>query len=121
MGLFSRSTKINNDFWESLETEEQLDSFNDLSNTKTVIFLKHSTRCSISIMAKTRLDSQWEVDENISMVYLDLLKYRPLSNLLESKYNVRHASPQVLVIKNGICTYATSHSDINARTLKKEA
>jgi len=45
--------------------------------------------------------------------YLDLLSFRPVSNYIAEAYDVRHESPQVLVIKDGKCVYYESHLSIN--------
>ncbi len=81
---------------------------------ETVLFFKHSTRCSISSMALNRLESKWKDDESIKTYYLDLLDHRDVSNEIAQLLNVEHASPQVLLIKNGTCFYHNSHNGISA-------
>ena len=49
---------------------------------------------------------------NTEFYYLDLIKFRNISNAIVDKFKVFHASPQVLVIKNGACVYDESHSGI---------
>lgn len=105
--------------WHKLTDISQLQDIQHLSkeqssNGLTVLLFKHSTRCSISSMALSRLESKWKDDEKIPAYYLDLLNHRDISNEIESLYSVEHASPQVLLIKNGKCVYHASHSAINA-------
>jgi bacillithiol system protein YtxJ len=105
--------------WHKLTDISQLQDIQNLSkeqssNGLTVLLFKHSTRCSISSMALSRLESKWKDDEKIPTYYLDLLNHRDISNEIESLYSVEHASPQVLLIKNGKCVYHASHSSINA-------
>lgn len=105
--------------WHKLTDISQLQDIQHLSkeqssNGLTVLLFKHSTRCSISSMALSRLESKWKDDEKIPTYYLDLLNHRDISNEIESLYSVEHASPQVLLIKNGKCVYHASHSAINA-------
>lgn len=97
--------------WLPLENETQLDELNEQSKTKPCIIFKHSTRCSISAMAKARLDKE-EAQEAVDFYYLDLLAYRALSNKIAELYQVRHESPQVLLIKSETCTYEESHNGI---------
>ncbi|MEO5647421.1 MAG: bacillithiol system redox-active protein YtxJ, partial [Chitinophagaceae bacterium] len=80
-------------------------------STPQVIF-KHSTRCSISSMAKSRLERSSE-PENMDFHYLDLIAHRSLSTKIADEFNVYHESPQVLVISNGECIYDESHSGIS--------
>lgn len=79
-----------------------------------VLIFKHSTRCSISSMALNRLESKWIDNENLPAYYLDLLNYRHISNEIADLFLVEHASPQVLLIKNGSCIYHASHTNISA-------
>ncbi len=77
-----------------------------------ILIFKHSTRCSISSMALNRIENNQE-QKIKSCYYLDLIKFRSLSNKIESDFNVKHESPQVLVIESGRCIYHTSHNDIS--------
>lgn len=97
--------------WIPLQEEKQLtDIVSDSKTTPQVIF-KHSTRCSISSMAKNRLDRN-EAPAGINFYLLDLIRYRNLSNKIASEFGIQHQSPQVLVINNGQCVYNESHSGI---------
>lgn len=79
---------------------------------KKILIFKHSTRCSISSMALYRIEDN--VKRKIATCYfLDLLKYRSISIKIEEQLGVKHESPQILVIENGVCIYHTSHNDIS--------
>ena len=97
--------------WIPLTTADQLDRLKELSKQKAQLIFKHSTRCAISSMAKSRLDRSAQ-PENIDCHYLDLIKYRQLSAKIAEDFAVFHESPQVLLIKNGECVYDESHSGI---------
>lgn len=86
-------------------------------NISAVLLFKHSTRCSISSMALNRLESKWIDTDTIPAYYLDLLNHRDISNEIENLFSVEHASPQVLLIKNGTCIYHNSHSGISAAAI----
>lgn len=99
--------------WINLENENQLADIIQKSFSKPVIIFKHSTQCSISISAKSRIERQWKNDFDIVDTYfLDLLKFRPISNQIAKDFEVEHQSPQVLVIKNGKSVFNTSHMNI---------
>lgn len=98
--------------WIFLTEEAQITNIKELSNQKTQVIFKHSSRCSISSIAKNRLErSPAPVD--IDFYYLDLIQFRSLSDKIANDFHVFHESPQVLVIKNGDCIYEESHSGIN--------
>lgn len=103
-----------------LMNQDQLDKIIRDSHKQTIILFKHSTRCSISNMALNRITSNWDLDENISFYFLDLLKYRELSNQIENIFNIKHESPQMLLIREGKCFYTVSHNAISMAELKRK-
>lgn len=105
--------------WIPVESEQQLNSIAERSNTVPCLIFKHSTTCSISAMAKQRLERQWNFDpQEIEPYYLDLLRFRPVSRAIAEKFQVHHESPQVLLIHNGDCVYDASHLDITVSELR---
>jgi bacillithiol system protein YtxJ len=106
--------------WESLTDEAQLETILQQSFQQPVVIFKHSTRCSISSMAKNRLE-RVSSPENISFYYLDLIRYRSVSNKIAEMFQVYHESPQVLLIKNGECIYDESHSGIEMNEIVEQA
>ena len=108
--------------WLSLTSEEQLNEIKANDSRPSVIF-KHSTRCSISATALSRLERSWNKQEveGIDFYFLDLLSYRPVSSKIEDLFGVQHQSPQVLVIQNGACTYNASHLGISYSEIKNQA
>ena len=110
------NTKIN---WQFLDSKNQLDTIVDESQDIPVIIFKHSTRCSISIMAKSRLERDWIFNDNeVKTYYLDLITYRTVSNAIEEKFGLEHQSPQIILIKNGEIVYHNSHSGITVAEIK---
>lgn len=99
--------------WIELESADQIEKIKLLSKTSPVAIFKHSTRCSISHMAKTRLE-RIENEDNAQYFFLDLIARRPLSNQIAEEFHVHHESPQLLIIVNGECVYEESHNGINA-------
>ena len=97
--------------WITLNSENQLEAIRQASFNKPQVIFKHSTTCSISNMAFSRFERA-EAPDNIDFYYLDLLNFRPLSAAIAEKFQVHHESPQVLLIKNGECTYDESHYGI---------
>ncbi len=106
--------------WIELTDERQLGTIKDSSVLQPVVIFKHSTRCSISSLAKNRLEKQKPID-NAQFYYLDLLKYRSISNKIAQDFAVAHESPQVLLIRNGECVYEETHNGINMHDLEEAA
>lgn len=107
--------------WQTLNQASQLAVLAEESKTQPIVIFKHSTICSISSTAKTRLERQWEDAglETVKPYYLDLISFRPVSNEIADLFQVRHESPQLLLIQNGVCTYHASHLGINLSAVKK--
>lgn len=79
------------------------------------LIFKHSTRCSVSLMAKRRFEMDWSaIPEHTSLYFLDLISHRNISAEIAETFQVQHESPQILLIKNGDCILDASHSDISA-------
>jgi bacillithiol system protein YtxJ len=88
-----------------------------LEQSEPFLVFKHSTRCSISSMAKSRFERNFEL-EAVHAFYLDLIAYREISNQLAEDFGVEHQSPQLLLIQNGCCTYNASHNSIDLEEIK---
>ena len=106
--------------WIALTEEGQLEQIKEQSKQSPVVIFKHSTRCSISSMAKNRLEREAPA-QNVAFYYLDLLRYRPISNKIAEEFHVHHQSPQVLLIKNAECTYEESQNGINMQDIAEQA
>jgi bacillithiol system protein YtxJ len=108
--------------WIQLTQPEQLVDIVRESEEQTVLIFKHSTTCSISAAAKSRLERQWADAglQNVKLYYLDLLRFRPISNEIAEKFGVRHESPQLLLIKQGECRYDASHMGIRLSDVQSQ-
>lgn len=106
--------------WIEITTEQQLEQVKEHSRQQPVVIFKHSTRCSISSMAKNRLERE-KTSDNIPFYYLDLIRHRPISNKVAADFEVHHESPQILVIKNGECIYDDSHNGINMQDIQEQS
>jgi bacillithiol system protein YtxJ len=106
--------------WISLTSEEQLAQIQEASFHKSQVIFKHSTRCSISSTALHRLERA-EAPEDIDFYYLDLIQYRSLSAKVAEVFQVKHESPQILLIKNGECVYNESHFAIAMEEIVENA
>jgi bacillithiol system protein YtxJ len=108
--LFTKSSPIMD--WIELKEEAQLDEIVLRSKETPQVIFKHSTRCSISSMAKSRLERAASFP-NINYYILDLIQHRNISQKIAEDFHVHHESPQILLIKDGNCIYDESHSGIN--------
>jgi bacillithiol system protein YtxJ len=106
--------------WIDINNAGQLEAIKELSASKPQLIFKHSTRCSISSVAKSRLERA-DTPDDIDFYYLDLINHKDLSAKIAGDFSVYHESPQVLLIKNGECVYDESHSGINMDDIAEQA
>ena len=106
--------------WIPLTDHAGLDEIKKRSLEKPQVIFKHSTRCSISSMAKNRLERS-DSPDTLDFNFLDLIKYRAISGMIAEDFRVEHESPQILLIKNGECIYDESHTGISMDEVVKQA
>lgn len=108
--------------WVELTQMKQLDEIVEESKSQTVFIYKHSTRCSISSIAMNRLERSWTEEGNkVKAYYLDLIRFRDISNAVAEKFRVYHESPQIIIIKNGEAVHSDSHMSISFDDILKFA
>lgn len=100
--------------WNTINNETQVEEIKQKSFEHPVLVFKHSTSCSISSASLGRIERAWDKDKakDIEPFYLDLIRYRSISNKIAKDFEVEHESPQVLLIQNGECVYDASHFEI---------
>ena len=104
--------------WINIDNLAQLDSI--YSGEETVVIFKHSTRCPVSSMAKRSLEFEKNlIPVGAKFYYLDLIANREISNKIAERWDVRHESPQILILKGQECLYNASHSDIEMQDIIK--
>jgi bacillithiol system protein YtxJ len=107
--------------WNQLTSINQLSEIKAESTEQPVLIFKHSTRCSISAAALSRLERNWSADKPIKVYYLDLIAHRDISNAIAEQFGVEHQSPQVLLVKSGKVVYTESHMGISAGEVLEHA
>lgn len=105
--------------WKTLETLEHLDEAISRSHEVPVALFKHSTRCSVSFMAKKTLELTWDFNaDEIEVYFLDLIRFRAISNEIAQRLGIHHESPQLILLQDGQAVYNASHNDISVDALQ---
>jgi len=106
--------------WISLNSLEQLKEIEQNSKTRPQVIFKHSTTCGISRMVLNMFTDKFQIDDNqMDIYFLDLHAHRNVSNEVGIYFQVLHQSPQLLVIKNGVAVFHTSHGAISEVNLEQ--
>ena len=97
--------------WIELKNSQELETIKSESFREPVLIFKHSTRCGTSALVKNKLERNWNPEETqgLKTYFLDLIRYRDISNLIEQEFGIYHESPQVLLIKDGKAYFNASH------------
>ncbi|MDA1092667.1 MAG: bacillithiol system redox-active protein YtxJ [Acidobacteria bacterium] len=85
------------------------------------IVYKHSTRCAVSSYVIREVYQFAETHPDWNIYLLKVVERRALSNAVAAELGVTHQSPQVFVIRGGVCVWHASHSDITTEHLEAQA
>lgn len=106
------------DFWNIIQSEDDLQKAIQASYEKKTIIFKHSTRCFISKTVLKNFENEMEeLQKDYHFYFLDLLAYRSISNKIADGFEIRHESPQVIVLENGNPVKNFSHQSISLKTI----
>ncbi|WP_207514319.1 bacillithiol system redox-active protein YtxJ [Longitalea luteola] len=106
--------------WKSVTEKEHFYTLLENSASKPQIIFKDSFTCGISAHAKHRLQNGFEhIADKADFHHLDLLTFRPISNLIAEELKVTHQSPQIILVKNRQVIYTSSHHAIDPAVIAK--
>jgi bacillithiol system protein YtxJ len=99
--------------WTDLISLGQLDEITKESYTIPVVIFKHSTRCNQSSALLKNFERRYNSEDNIPKPYfLDLITHRDVSDEIALKFGIKHESPQVIFVKDGVAVKHASHKEI---------
>ena len=102
----------------TLNEIQDIDKIIELSHGKLQLIFKHSMVCPISRMSYEKMLAEYPLlEDQADLYYLGVIEQRPLSNYVAEVLNIRHESPQLLVVRNGECIFNESHLMIDPKIL----
>ncbi|MBB78716.1 MAG: bacillithiol system redox-active protein YtxJ [Crocinitomicaceae bacterium] len=108
-------------FWKEITKPEELEEVLNKKIDQPILLFKHSTRCGVSLTALKGFEREWSQEKiKGECYYLDLLRYRELSDQTACFTGIKHESPQLIVFHKGKVVYSDSHSSIKVEELKKK-
>ncbi|NGP77124.1 bacillithiol system redox-active protein YtxJ [Balneolaceae bacterium YR4-1] len=117
-GMFSQSGADKAEEWQILEGKDSVDKLLSRSESTPQLIYKHSDRCSVCIFAKSNLEQQaGDISEATDMNFVDVISSRDVSNYIADKLNVRHESPQAILLNEGEVVWHASHGSVKAEPL----
>ena len=95
---------------------QSLDQCLHESHKSPLLIFKHSAICSASHFAKHQVDDY--LKESTLPIYLIVVQQdRPLSNLIAKQLQIRHESPQLLILHHGQVKAALSHYEVTRENI----
>jgi bacillithiol system protein YtxJ len=99
-----------------MDAHRVLDEAIDRSYAEPVVIYKHSATCSLSFVARQEMI---RLMQDGPAVYEVIVQYdRPLSNAIAEAYEVRHESPQVIVLHQNRPVFDASHRRVTAEGVR---
>ena len=99
-------------------TREEADA---LFEAELAILYKHSSRCPVSSEALREVRRFQAHGGHVDLYVVDVIADRAVSQYLAARSGVVHHSPQVLILRRGVCTWHASHHRITATELTRQA
>jgi bacillithiol system protein YtxJ len=99
---------------EQITDEQVLES---VFKADLAILFKHSTICATSGVAMEEMEIFAKAHPEVPVYVVDVRRQRPLSQKTAAFFGIEHESPQVIVIRNGLAVWNTSHFGVTAAKL----
>jgi len=81
------------------------------------IIYKHSSRCGLSTLARRQIHRFAEKFPDADIFVVDVIAVPRVADLIVARLDVRHESPQVIMVETGKPTRRASHRDVRADVL----
>lgn len=112
---------VDESVWNIPETENDVEQIFDRSSEKPQLIYKHSNSCSICWFTKSEIEAASEsILALADLHFVNVVKFRTISNLISAKSGIIHHSPQVLIIQNGEVVWNASHGRIRANAILEQ-
>ena len=100
-------------FWITTHLSEILEE----SDKQPIIIFKYSNECGSSEVLKTKLEKK-----NLSIpIYLVTVQTEPvLSQKISEQFDIKHESPQIIILNKRKVTYRAHHNEIKIEKFKFE-
>ena len=82
------------------------------------VLYKHSPICPTSDVAYEEMLA-FRRRRPVPVYLVDVVHHRPLSRALAERIGIRHASPQVIILRDGVAAWHRSHYEIQAEAMAR--
>ena len=82
------------------------------------VLYKHSPICPTSDAAYEEMLA-FRRHRAVPVYMVDVIHHRPLSRALAERIGIRHASPQAIILRDGVAAWHRSHYEIRAEAMAR--
>jgi bacillithiol system protein YtxJ len=82
-----------------------------------VVLFKHSATCAVSWAAHSNVKRFQEQNPDVPVYFVAVQKDRAASQQIAQRLNIRHESPQLIVLRRGAVASVASHGAITEEML----
>ena len=109
------------DYWNVPENASGISEIKDRSHQRHQLIYKHSHRCGTCFFARKQVEkAAGQICNKVDLHFVDVIGSRPVSNSIAQKWDVRHESPQLLLLKGGEVVWHISHGQIKEEAILAE-
>jgi bacillithiol system protein YtxJ len=94
-------------------------NIDSLTGEDVVVLFKHSAACPVSWAAHAHVTRFRARHPQVPVFVIPVLKERAVSQQIAQRFNVRHASPQIIVLRRGVVAAVASHGAITESHLSE--
>jgi bacillithiol system protein YtxJ len=91
-----------------------------LARHPVVVIYKHSPRCGSCLAALDEVRRFAAAQPDVPVLQVEVLMQRAVSDGIAERLGVRHASPQVIVVRGGRAVWSATHWDVTAGALAEQ-
>jgi len=87
----------------------------------SLLLFKHSPRCGTSRRALAEVERFAAGGGAVPVLGIDVLRHGDLSRRVAEWLGVKHASPQAILVKDGVAVWSATHSAVQEAALRRAA
>ncbi len=105
------------DSFRPLTSDSEWDDARTASEEAPVLIFKHSNACPVSAQAHDEM-AQLAEDADLPIYKVVVQENRSVSDAVEADLDVRHETPQVILLQDRRPVFDTSHFEVTADTIR---
>lgn len=107
------------DTLQALTSTSEWDAARDRSEETPVLIYKHSSACPVSAKARGEVE-ELAASESLPVYEVVVQTHRGVSDTIEADLDLRHETPQAILLRDGRVAFDASHFDVTAEAIRNE-